>query len=64
VPRQAGEELRGGGKTHRQALRQLANRWTAILHARLQRGQLYDQPPAGSTCTLPPPLDTFQPWGI
>ena len=37
------DQLRGRGKTHRQALRQLANRWTGILHACLQRGQLYDE---------------------
>jgi transposase/transposase IS116/IS110/IS902 family protein len=37
------DQLRGRGKTHRQALRQLANRWTGILHICLQRGQLYDE---------------------
>jgi transposase len=37
------DQLRGRGKTHRQALRQLANRWTGILHVCLQRGQLYDE---------------------
>jgi len=37
------DQLRGRGKTHHQALRQLANRWTGILHTCLQRGQLYDE---------------------
>ena len=37
------DQLRARGKTHRQALRQLANRWVGILHACLQRGQLYDE---------------------
>jgi hypothetical protein len=37
------DQLRGRGKTHRQALRQLANRWVGILHACLQRGQLYNE---------------------
>jgi transposase len=37
------DQLRARGKTHRQALRQLANRWTGILHICLQRGQLYDE---------------------
>jgi transposase len=37
------DQLRGRGKTHRQALRQLANRWVGILHVCLQRGQLYDE---------------------
>jgi transposase len=37
------DQLRGRGKTHRQALRQLANRWTGILHTCLQRGQLYNE---------------------
>jgi hypothetical protein len=36
-------QLRARGKTHRQALRQLANRWTGILHTCLHRGQLYDE---------------------
>jgi len=35
--------LRAHGKTHRQALRQLANRWVGILHICLQRGHLYDE---------------------
>ena len=35
--------LRACGRTHRQALRQLANRWTGILHTCLQRGQLYNE---------------------
>ena len=37
------DQLRARGKTHRQALRQLANRWVGILHICLQRGQLYDE---------------------
>ncbi len=37
------DQLRGRGKTHRQAVRQLANRWTGILHTCLHRGQLYDE---------------------
>lgn len=37
------DQLRARGKTHRQAVRQLANRWVGILHACLQRGQLYDE---------------------
>jgi Transposase/Transposase IS116/IS110/IS902 family len=37
------DQLRARGKTHRQALRQLANRWVGILHVCLQRGQLYDE---------------------
>jgi hypothetical protein len=37
------DQLRGRGKTHRQALRQLANRWTGILHVCLDHGQLYDE---------------------
>jgi hypothetical protein len=36
-------QLRARGKTHRQALRQLANRWVGILHICLHRGQLYDE---------------------
>ena len=37
------DQLRARGKTHRQALRQLANRWVGILHICLQREQLYDE---------------------
>jgi hypothetical protein len=37
------DQLRARGKTHRKALRQLANRWVGILHICLQRGQLYDE---------------------
>jgi hypothetical protein len=37
------DRLRGRGKTHRQALRQLASRWVGILHICLQRSQLYDE---------------------
>jgi Transposase/Transposase IS116/IS110/IS902 family len=36
-------QLRARGKTHRQALRQLASRWAGILHACLQHGQTYDE---------------------
>jgi Transposase/Transposase IS116/IS110/IS902 family len=35
------EALRTRGKTHSQATRQLANRWVGILHACLERRQLY-----------------------
>jgi transposase len=37
------DELRARGKTHRQALRQLANRLVGILHACLEDGSLYDE---------------------
>jgi hypothetical protein len=37
------DQLRSRGKTHRQALRQLANRWVGILHTCLHRSQLYDE---------------------
>jgi hypothetical protein len=37
------DQLRARGKTHRQALRELANRWVGILHICLERGQLYDE---------------------
>jgi Transposase/Transposase IS116/IS110/IS902 family len=37
------DQLRGRGKTHRQALRQLANRLVGILHVCLERGLLYDE---------------------
>ena len=36
-------QLRFRGKTHRQALRQLANRLVGILHVCLERGVLYDE---------------------
>jgi Transposase/Transposase IS116/IS110/IS902 family len=36
-------QLRTRGKTHRQALRQLANRWTGILQTCLDRGHLYNE---------------------
>ena len=35
--------LRARGKTHRQALRQLSNRWVGILHTCLDRSVLYDE---------------------
>jgi hypothetical protein len=37
------DQLRARNKTHRQALRQLANRWVGILHTCLDRGVLYDE---------------------
>jgi hypothetical protein len=37
------DELRARGKTHRQALRQLANRLVGILHACLEDNTLYDE---------------------
>jgi len=37
------DQLRARGKTHRQALRQLANRLVGILHVCLERGDLYDE---------------------
>jgi transposase len=36
-------QLRARNKTHRQALRQLANRWVGILHTCLERGVSYDE---------------------
>jgi hypothetical protein len=40
------DQLRARKKTHRQALRQLANRWVGILHTCQQRGCAYDEPVA------------------
>lgn len=37
------DRLRGRDKTHRQALRQLANRWVGILHTCLERQVPYDE---------------------
>jgi len=37
------DQLRARGKTHRQALRQVANRLVGILHVCLERGILYDE---------------------
>jgi transposase len=37
------DQLRARGKTHRQALRQVANRLVGILHVCLERGVLYDE---------------------
>ncbi len=37
------DQLRARGKTHRQALRQLANRLVGLLHTCLDRGVLYDE---------------------
>ena len=44
------DQLRARTKTHRQALRQLANRWVAILHTLLERGIVYDEHLAWSHC--------------
>jgi hypothetical protein len=43
------DQLRARGKTHRQALRQLANRWVGILHHCLQTGSSYDESAAWAT---------------
>jgi hypothetical protein len=37
------DQIRARGKTHRQALRQLANRLVGILHVCLERDVLYDE---------------------
>jgi hypothetical protein len=37
------DQLRARNKTHRQALRQLANRWVGILYTCLERGVHYDE---------------------
>ena len=37
------DELRARDKTHRKAIRQLANRWVGILHVCLERDCLYDE---------------------
>jgi hypothetical protein len=37
------DQLRSRDKTHRQALRQLANRWVGILHGCLDYQCLYDE---------------------
>ena len=37
------DELRAREKSHRQAVRQVANRWVGILHACLQQGVIYDE---------------------
>lgn len=37
------DQLRNRGKTHQQALRQVANRLVGILHVCLERGVLYDE---------------------
>jgi Transposase/Transposase IS116/IS110/IS902 family len=42
-PRTYYDQLRSRGKTHRQALRQLANRLVGLLHICLERGVLYDE---------------------
>ena len=43
------DEMRAREKTHRKAVRQLANRWVGILHACLERGCLYDEEVAWPT---------------
>ena len=43
------DQLRARGKTHRQALRQLANRWVGILHHCLHTGSLYNESSAWTT---------------
>jgi len=43
--------LRARNKTHRQALRQLANRWVGILHTCLEHNHLYDEHLAWSHLT-------------
>lgn len=45
------DQLRARNKTHRQALRQVANRWVGILHTCLDRNQLYDEHQAWSHLT-------------
>jgi predicted RNA-binding protein with PUA domain len=42
------DELRARGKTHSQAVRQLANRWVGVLHVCLERHALYDEEAAWS----------------
>jgi Transposase/Transposase IS116/IS110/IS902 family len=37
------DQLRARNKTHRQALRQVANRWVGILHTCLERNELYNE---------------------
>jgi hypothetical protein len=37
------DELRGRSKTHRQAIRQLANRWVGIFHACVEHHTRYDE---------------------
>jgi Transposase/Transposase IS116/IS110/IS902 family len=37
------DELRAREKSHRKALRQLANRWVSIFHTCVERGVLYDE---------------------
>jgi transposase len=43
------DQLRARKKTHRQAQRQLANRWVGILHQCLEAGVVYDESVAWST---------------
>jgi Transposase/Transposase IS116/IS110/IS902 family len=43
------DEMRARGKTHRQATRQLANRWVGILHVCLERHELYCENTAWKT---------------
>jgi hypothetical protein len=37
------DQLRARNKTHRQAIRQVANRWVGILHTCLERNEFYDE---------------------
>ena len=46
------DQLRARNKTHRQALRQVANRWVGILHTCLERNQLYDEQRAWTHPTI------------
>ena len=43
------DALRARGKTHHQAIRQLANRWVGILHACLERREPYREQAAWPT---------------
>ena len=47
------DELRARDKTHRKAIRQLANRWVGILHTCLERGCVYDEAVAWTPKTHP-----------
>lgn len=57
------DQLRARNKTHRQALRQLANRWVGILHTCLDHGLTYDEQLAWNHPTMQP-LDSFSPWDV
>jgi hypothetical protein len=47
------DELRDRGKTHRQAIRQLANRWVGILHHCLEMDLVYDEQSAWNGAVSP-----------